>query len=170
MTISLSSSKIGQMYQQVFELHAKLLRAMAQPRRLEIVHLLRDQALSVAQMQQMLGLPQANLSQHLMTLREAGVVKFTKKGKRVFYRLAHENFSKTSDLIREILTQRYRNDKTMANELSLKMQDLVPIVKDPVCGMRVSPKTAAYAEQRGGKVFYFCAAGCWKKFKKEKSL
>lgn len=152
------------MYQKMFELHAELLKALAYPRRLEIVHLLRGQRLNVGQIQEMLGLPQANLSQHLMILKEAGVVKAQKRGKQVYYRLADKNFVKASDLLREVLVDRHRG-QGIANELTLKMKDLVPVVKDPICGMRVSPKTAAFARQKGGQTYYFCGAGCLNKFR-----
>jgi ArsR family transcriptional regulator len=62
------------MYAQLFELHANLLKALSHPRRLEIIHLLRDQELPVTDIYTMLDLPQANISQHLMVLRDAQVV------------------------------------------------------------------------------------------------
>ncbi len=155
------------MYAQVFELHANLLKALAHPKRLEIVQLLRDKELNVTQIQQMLGLPQANLSQHLMVLREEGVVLSRKKGKEVVYKMAHDNFVEATDLMREVLIERYRGDKRMTDELSIKMQDLMPVVVDPVCGMRISPKTASCAETWKGENYFFCGSGCLKQFKKE---
>lgn len=151
------------MYQQVFELHSELLKALSHPKRLEVIHLLRDKNLSVTQIQRMLDLPQANLSQHLQVLRQAGVVATEKKGKRIFYRLVHKNFARASDLLREVLIEKHRNGP-LADELTLKMTDLVPVVKDPVCGMRISPKTAAYARKQNGTTYYFCASGCYQKF------
>ena len=53
------------MYHQIFAYHTKLLKAMSHPKRLEIIHLLRDQALTVSEIQSMLDLPQpilANIS------------------------------------------------------------------------------------------------------------
>lgn len=155
------------MYQRMFEYHAELLKALAHPRRLEIVQVLRDQEVTVGELQRMLGLPQANLSQHLMVLREAKVVSFRKNGKEVYYKLRHRNFAKASDLIREVLAERYGEDKEMKKELQLKMKQLLPVVKDPVCEMRVSPKTAYYAHLHQGIKYYFCAAGCYKEFKKQ---
>ena len=61
------------MYEEVFKLHAQLLKSIAHPRRLEIIHLLRDQSLLVSQIVEMLDLPQANISQHLQILRNAEV-------------------------------------------------------------------------------------------------
>ncbi|MBI3282695.1 metalloregulator ArsR/SmtB family transcription factor [Candidatus Curtissbacteria bacterium] len=151
------------MYQQVFELHADILKALAHPKRLEIIHLLREQTLTVTQIQEMLDLPQANLSQHLTILRQAGVVANRKIGKQIFYRLSHKNFIKASDLLRQVLIEKHQNQK-IADELTLKMTDLVPLTIDPVCGMRLSPKTAAFATKYKNENYYFCAAGCYKGF------
>lgn len=153
------------MYQQIFSLHAKLLKAIAHPKRLEIIQLLRGQTLSVTQIQEMLGLPQANISQQLAILRTAGVVTQKKVGKQIFYRIAHQNFIKTTDLMRTVLIEHYQ-DSPIVDELTLKMSDLVPIVSDPVCGMRLSPKTAAYAHKHKNKNYYFCATGCYHTFTK----
>lgn len=152
------------MYQQVFQLHAELLKALSHPKRLEIIHLLRSQELSVGEVQEMLDLPQANLSQHLMVLRDAKVVITRKQGKQIYYSLFHKNFIKASDLLREILIERYKDD-SLSDEFTQKMSDLVPLVHDPVCNMRLSPKTAAYAFRYKGENYYFCASGCFEKFK-----
>ena len=36
--------------------------------------------------------------------------------------------------------------------------------RDPVCGMKVEPAKAAATAEHAGKVYYFCCAGCAKKF------
>jgi YHS domain-containing protein len=41
------------------------------------------------------------------------------------------------------------------------------MVKDPVCGMDVDPKTAAGKSEYQGQTYYFCSAGCKKAFDKE---
>ena len=155
------------MYQQVFELHSNLHKAMAHPKRLEIIHLLRDQTLTVTQIQDMLDLPQANLSQHLQILRTSGVCSCRKLGKKIYYCLAHKNFIKASDLLRDVLVEKYKKDDKLADELTLKMSDLVPLAVDPVCGMRLSPKTAAFAYKHKGENYYFCASGCLHQFKEK---
>src|SRR5689334_17857507 len=38
------------------------------------------------------------------------------------------------------------------------------VVKDPVCGMTVDPRTAKHRAEHGGKTYYFCSAGCRAKF------
>lgn len=142
------------MYQEVFELHADLLKALAHPKRLEIVHLLRDRSLTVGEIQEMLDLPQANLSQHLQILRNAKVVTTKKTGKQIHYRLSHKNFIKASDLLRCVFLEKYP-----------PLTDLLPSEKDPVCGMYLSPRTAAFAHKHNGDSYYFCASGCLHQFK-----
>jgi Cu+-exporting ATPase len=39
--------------------------------------------------------------------------------------------------------------------------------KDPVCGMHVTPTTAAGKSDYGGQTYYFCSLGCKKAFDKE---
>jgi len=153
------------MYQEVFQLHSDLLKAMSHPKRLEIIHLLRGQGLSVSQIQEMLDLPQANLSQHLQILREAEIVNTKKDGKQVFYSLADKGFIEASDTLRKILIKRHKNSP-LEDEFTKKMSELVPLTQDPVCGMRLSPVTAGFAQKHSGHKYYFCASGCLEAFKK----
>lgn len=153
------------MYHTIFQLHTQLLKALANEKRLEIIHLLRDQEITVSDIQTMLDLEQANLSQHLMILRKYNIVTTRKKGKEIYYSLSHKNIIKASDLLREILIEHHKDDE-LASGFSQKMTDLLPLVHDPVCGMRISPKTAGYAIKEHGTEYYFCASGCYEEFKK----
>lgn len=152
------------MYYEVFELHAKLLKALSHPKRLEIIQLLREQELAVSQIQEMLDLPQGNLSQHLQILRSAGVVKTKRKGKQIYYSIAHKNFVKASDLFREILIEKNRD--LVSDVVSKSMMDLVPLTSDPVCKMRLSPQTSSFSHKYKGSEHFFCGSGCFEKFKK----
>ncbi len=151
------------MYSHIFQLQASLLKALAHPRRLEIIHLIREQELPVTDIHTMLDLPQANISQHLMVLREANIVQTRREGKQVLYSLNDLRITKASDLLREVLVDQYKNT-SIADELTIKMKDLVPVFQDPVCKMRVSPKTAGFHHHYQGKDYYFCASGCVKAF------
>lgn len=154
------------MYSKMFQLHADLLKALAHPRRLEIIHLLRDQELPVSDIHTMLDLPQANISQHLMVLRDAKVVSTRREGKQVIYKLTDKKIVEASDMLREVLMEQNKDSK-LADELTMKMQDLVPVVQDPVCHMRVSPKTASFHTKYNNHDYYFCASGCLKVFEKD---
>jgi len=153
------------MYQQIFELHSDILKALSHPKRLEIVHLLRNQSLTVTEIQEMLDLPQANLSQHLQVLRENKIVSHTKLGKQIYYHVTHSNFIKACDLIREILLEQHQHNDKLHRDLKSNISDLLPIGIDPICGMRLTKRSAAYAHETDGVTHYFCASGCLEKFK-----
>jgi DNA-binding transcriptional ArsR family regulator len=74
------------------EVHPKeltpLFKALAHPKRLAILQLLRDQELCVCEIEEALGLRQAYVSQQLTVLREAGLVCYRKDGWNVHYRIA----------------------------------------------------------------------------------
>jgi len=41
------------------------------------------------------------------------------------------------------------------------------MMKDPVCGMDVDPKTAAGKSEYKGQTYYFCSSGCKRAFDRE---
>jgi len=65
----------------------KSLRTVADPSRTRIVLLLEQEELSVAELQEILGMGQSTLSTHLAQLKQAGIVEDRRTGKNIFYRL-----------------------------------------------------------------------------------
>lgn len=70
------------------ETAARLLEALASPRRLMILCELAEGERSVGELLPVVGLRQAALSQHLARLREDGLVRTRRASQRIFYRLA----------------------------------------------------------------------------------
>jgi len=66
----------------------KTLRAVADPNRLRILLLLRGEALSVAELQEILVMGQSTISTHLSQLKQAELVEDRRTGKSNLYRLA----------------------------------------------------------------------------------
>jgi DNA-binding transcriptional ArsR family regulator len=66
---------------------AKLFKALMHPARLSILEILRDGEQCVCHLEAVLGCRQAYISQHLMVLREAGLVEDRRDGARIFYRV-----------------------------------------------------------------------------------
>ena len=66
---------------------AELVKALANPNRLELLELLAQGAQPVEVLAQRTGLNFANVSQHLQTLKKAGLVIGERDGKNVRYRL-----------------------------------------------------------------------------------
>ena len=63
------------------------LRGLADPTRLRILRLLKEEDLSVAELQEILSMGQSRISTQLSQLRQAGLVKDRRSGKKVFYGL-----------------------------------------------------------------------------------
>jgi DNA-binding transcriptional ArsR family regulator len=63
------------------------LRALAEPRRVAIVELLRDGERPVGELVERLGVSQPAVSKHLRVLKEAGLVEARVDGQRRVYRL-----------------------------------------------------------------------------------
>jgi ubiquinone/menaquinone biosynthesis C-methylase UbiE/DNA-binding transcriptional ArsR family regulator len=66
----------------------KSLRGLADPTRLRILRLLREEDLSVAELQEILSMGQSRISTQLAQLRESGLVVDRRSGKKVIYALA----------------------------------------------------------------------------------
>lgn len=71
-----------------FDREADLLRALAHPVRLRIVDLLRGGELCVKRLEEIMGVSQSSVSQHLSRLRYAGLIESERHGHLVCYRLA----------------------------------------------------------------------------------
>jgi DNA-binding transcriptional ArsR family regulator len=71
---------------------ARLLRAVAEPERLKIIHTLRSGPRHVGELAELLGSDIVNVSHHLGVLRNAGLVEDEKQGRFVFYRLHSDVF------------------------------------------------------------------------------
>jgi DNA-binding transcriptional ArsR family regulator len=90
---------------QLQELHARVCKAIADPKRLMIINELRDRELSVGDLCDALGLSQSNVSQHLAILRERDVVVSHRVGTSVYYSLRSQKVVMAVDLLREFLVE-----------------------------------------------------------------
>jgi SAM-dependent methyltransferase/biotin operon repressor len=68
----------------------KLLGLLSDPTRLRILNLLRDDEMSVAELQEALNLGQSRISTHLGQLKESGVLQTRREGQRTYYRWSEE--------------------------------------------------------------------------------
>jgi ArsR family transcriptional regulator len=95
------------MDRKLYELQAELCKTLANPKRLEILEILKEhREISVNDLAELLEIPKANTSQHLAVLRQAGVVGARKDGINVYYSLRSTKISEACSLTREILLER----------------------------------------------------------------
>jgi DNA-binding transcriptional ArsR family regulator len=102
------------MVDQLREFKAGIFHALANPTRIAIVELLRDEGeISVARIHESLGIEQANASQHLAVLRNKSIVQSRKEGNQVFYSLRDKVLGQVLDLLRKY----FRSQLTEATEI-----------------------------------------------------
>lgn len=63
----------------------ELIKLLADPTRLRVLCLLRAEELSVAELQEILGMGQSRISSHLAQLRQAGLLNDRRDGRKTFY-------------------------------------------------------------------------------------
>jgi ArsR family transcriptional regulator len=98
----------------LFELHAQVCKTLANPWRLRLIDALRTGERSVADLVRALGVPKANVSQHLGVMRAGGVVESRREGAFVYYRLADPRIVDAFRLMREVLLGRLRRTGELA--------------------------------------------------------
>jgi ArsR family transcriptional regulator len=87
-------------------LQADVLKTLANPRRLEILHALAQGPLEVGRLATLIGLSQPNVSQHLGVLRAAGLVDAERDGREVRYRLSDPDVMVACSVMRTVLERR----------------------------------------------------------------
>lgn len=87
---------------QLREFKAGIFQALANPTRIAIIELLRDEGeVPVTRIHESLAIEQANASQHLAVLRSKNIVLYRKEGNQVFYRLRDKTLGQVLDLMRK---------------------------------------------------------------------
>lgn len=91
---------------QLYGQFARIGKALASPHRLELLELLAQGERSVDSLATEVGLSIANASQHLQTLRQAGLIESRKQGQFVHYRIADASVVELSSAVRKVAEQR----------------------------------------------------------------
>jgi DNA-binding transcriptional ArsR family regulator len=82
-----AGGQVRQASEQLLEKIADRLKAMADPMRLKILHVLQNGERCVTDILTQVGGSQANVSKHLSVLRRAGLVECRRDGVNVYYRI-----------------------------------------------------------------------------------
>lgn len=86
----------------VFDMAAELFRVMSAPMRLKIISCLRDGEKNVSYLLSRIDTTQPNMSQHLNTLYQAGVLGKRREGAQIHYRIVDE---RVAELCRVVCTR-----------------------------------------------------------------
>ena len=105
------------MNKKIFEMHAEICKVFTNPKRLEIISLLRDGEKTVNELTELAGVPQANVSQHLTVLRQNDVVTTRRNGANIYYKIANPKILQAFDLMREVLLEKLSENEKLARRM-----------------------------------------------------
>lgn len=103
---------------ELYEKHAEICKTLSNPKRLEIINLLRDKERSVNELVKLAKISQSNISQHLTVLRQNNIVSTKRKGKQIYYKLAYPEMIKACDIIRNILVKQLRKNSNFIKSVT----------------------------------------------------
>jgi DNA-binding transcriptional ArsR family regulator len=95
-------------------LQAEVLKVLASPRRIEILHVLAEGPCEVGRLAVLVGASQPNVSQHLAVMRTAGVVESERSGREVYYRLSDPDVMVACGVMRRVLERRFNRLSQLA--------------------------------------------------------
>lgn len=101
----------------LYEMQAEICNALAHPVRLHILDLLSEGEKTSTDLNEVLELPKANLSQHLSVLKDAGVIKARKEGQFQYLSLGFPKIKDACALVRSILSDKLDEERIIMNEL-----------------------------------------------------
>ena len=93
---------------------AKMLKAMGNEKRLEILYNLSEQELNVGELEKIVGLSQSALSQHLAVLRAENIVKTRRVAQTIFYSIRSDKVLKVLQLLDGLYNRPYKSLKQSA--------------------------------------------------------
>ena len=118
-----------------------LLRLLADPTRLRLLLLLHEAELTVAELQEILGMGQSRISSHLAQLKRAGVVQDRRAGKHAYYGAAKSSHpdgaaARVTELVRTLARDvpESQSDRTALKVVLRKRQDKTREYFDALAG------------------------------------
>jgi rhodanese-related sulfurtransferase/DNA-binding MarR family transcriptional regulator len=121
---------IGNPKQALYEQFAQVAKALGNPQRLELVEHLAQGPRSVEALAVKLGLPIANVSQHLQAMRRAGLVASKRDGKFVKYRLADDSVLDAFAAVRAVAERHSAEVERVVRGWFDRRDDMEPVSRE----------------------------------------
>ncbi|MFQ5905754.1 MAG: ArsR/SmtB family transcription factor [bacterium] len=96
--------------QELYLRHAEMCKVLSHPTRLEAINMLREGEMNVTELARRLNTTLGNLSQHLIMMRQRGMLASRKEGNVVYYHLANPKMLKAFDILREVLFEQLERE------------------------------------------------------------
>ena len=124
-------------FNEIDAIQAAMLRALASPMRLRILHELGMGPREVNELVRGLGIGQATVSQHLASMRGVGLVEAVRDGRSVRYQVTDPEILRACALMREVLVRRL----SALGDLAAAAASASGATRGPIPHPRPSPST-----------------------------
>jgi rhodanese-related sulfurtransferase len=114
----------------LYDQFARVGKAVAHPKRIELLDLLCQGERSVEVLAQAAALSVTNASAHLKVLREARLVETRREGTRVYYRTGSESVCELFITLRDLAAERYAEVEMMVRDYFEARDKLEPVTRD----------------------------------------
>ena len=108
---------------------AKVLKALGNQKRLEILYHLSDSELNVGELEKLVNLSQSALSQHLAVLRNENIVKTRREAQTIYYSIKDMKVLKVLNLLAELYSRVPKNKARYLRNISVR-----PLWRSGLCG------------------------------------
>lgn len=106
----------------IYELQAEICSALASPVRLHILDLLNEGEKTVGELQNVLKVPKANLSQHISVLKDVGVIHARKEGLYQYISISVPKIKDACSLVRSVLIEKIEMEEKKRNALMKELK------------------------------------------------
>jgi len=102
----------------LFELQSDVCKTLASPKRIEILNALKESEKTVSELVEILGVPKANVSQHLAVMRYKGILKSRREGINIYYSVTNRKVLEACSLMRDVLMETMKEKGDLAESAS----------------------------------------------------
>lgn len=92
-------------------MQAEICKTLTNPKRIEILNVLKNEERTVTELVNALGASKANVSQHLAVMRHKGILTTRRDGVNIFYRVANPKVIDACALMKEVLFEQHMTKK-----------------------------------------------------------
>lgn len=102
----------------LYEMQSDVCKTLASAKRIEIISALKDGEKTVSELVEMLGVPKANVSQHLALMRHKGILKSRREGTNIYYSVSNPKVVQACALMKEVLMEQMKEKGRLAEMAS----------------------------------------------------
>ena len=95
----------------LFEMQAEICKTLTNPKRIEILSVLKTDERTVTELVNALGASKANVSQHLAVMRHKRILTTRREGVNIYYRVANPKVIDACSLMKEVLFEQHMAKK-----------------------------------------------------------